>query len=363
MPLDPNSFPSTGNPYIEAARLFYRGYQFLNSLPFGDDAISKKNRRAAKRAGYTRADGYSRGALEAIGAGLRSNFAQYFNPRDNGPRLGIAPAAPQTPLPSQIIVERPPPWNPTGILGDLLKKPRAPSDWERILKMPRNSVPDVVSKVPKPVAVGAGSVAALIIGILWPSKIGDASWDLRYPKRPATRTQPKRKGPSNRRRVKYRRPVVLIPAPPVPQPEPRVQPRPTRTPGPLESPQVVVTPSPVTVPLPSPVPSPSALPWSALAPFALPAAFAALAPQPNRAPRRAPLTDFLSDGLPSPRTNTRTEPQDDCSCSKPSRPKRSKESKCTNKIVRKTTREKDGRLLQTITRELKCPGSSRKRRP
>lgn len=67
------------DPYSTAVRAFIKGVDVLNALPFGGSRIGDRNVAAARDAGYTRQDGYTREQLEQLGAGLRGTFEGYQN--------------------------------------------------------------------------------------------------------------------------------------------------------------------------------------------------------------------------------------------------------------------------------------------
>jgi hypothetical protein len=140
----PDSIPGgdtfTGNPYVEGVRLFVRAVDALDKLPFGDSAIQRANRRAARAAGYTG----DRATLNAIGQGLRTpEFGMQSQDRSQvrpgppsaiaGPPLVVAPrptfpagtvsmptttARPPVPYEPPVYQGPPPPpggWNPSPV--------------------------------------------------------------------------------------------------------------------------------------------------------------------------------------------------------------------------------------------------------
>jgi len=361
---DPNSVPNTGNPYIEAARTFVRAVEWLNSFPFGDSRIQRANRRAARAAGFTG----TRATLNAIGQGLRSNFPTGER-RGPGPPVLYSTAPLPTPGPPPSVFEellrRPP-----GPLDDLLRRPPM-SEVQRILyellRKPVNlpDLPGPVVKSASRAAVGVlGTAASVIGGLLWPSTIGqEPPWE------PPTRAKWPRKGPQARRGRRTRKaprtrpepqpekPPTVKPAttrPPSVRPEPTIDPRAFPVPAPSPGPIPVPTSSPVTIP------SPRALPtWvtSAL-PYALPLGLAAFSSPraPSRSARRSPLTSRQTSALRSPPSG----PPDQCEIQRKRRPRK---RSCTNPIVRTTRTTRGGSKFVTITREIKCPASSRKKLP
>jgi hypothetical protein len=227
--MDPKSVPSTGNPYIEAARLFVRAVQRLNALPFGDSSIQQANRAAARAAGYTG----TRAQLNAIGQGLRSNFPAADR---TGPRL---------PQPGQIVTVSP--WSVAVSARPLPKGPRRrrtprrkparkparkpPRRAPRLPKLPRIPSPDIPpgTRIPRVLPNVLPPVLKVILGVLWPSPIKpDPDW---VP--PPARARPS--GPT-------RRPVVRPSYPPAPaapaerEPSAPPAPRPSAPPAPAAPP-------------------------------------------------------------------------------------------------------------------------------
>lgn len=162
---------------------------------------------------------------------------------------------------------------------------------------------------------------------------------------PAPRTAP-RTSPAPRFTDTLRRVLDVLPSPDrridrlrVPRPVPTRLPSPEITPWiPTPSPSPI-TPTRPSVPLPTP-PNVSVSPT-----FPTP-----FDPPPSLDPKLdlSPNTSFSG---PTSKTRTR-----DCECERPRRRRRG----CTNPVVSRRKREKDGRILITTTREQKCPPSKLK---
>jgi len=370
MTIDANSVPSTGNPYVEAVRLFLRGVEFLDGLPFGASRIKNANRRAAIRAGYRPQDGYTSAQLQAIGQGLRSNFPT-GDPVGPYPLRAIAAAPAPQPAPNA----------PGNVFEELLRKSWEPrgreevlEELERLLKKtftPKGrgpSIPDQMPKrvpIPQRVAVLLPGVLGTILStvglILFPSSIGkEPPWQ----PPPSTR---KGKGPPRRPKVKAPKtrtaPRGLPPVVPK-MPQYRVPSAPSPVRG---QPSIDPKDYPIRIPQPAPVPAPGRIPapkfsLGNLAPFALPAALFANLPSSNlgrRSARVAPagrgLTRIQSTGL-----GLAPQPSDPCEA-KRARERRNRKPSCTNPIVRTTKRTTDGQQFITITRRIECQASSRKK--
>lgn len=252
-------------------------------------------------------------------------------------------------------------------LFDRLIKKAPMSDFERLLhdRPYRAPLPDAGAAAEAVVSVAARAATTVAL-LLWPSSIGEEPpW------------QPPAAGPRTQTRPGPVRPVPApiprrVPLPSSPRPQPRPLPaRPPRQivvpvdwPQSAPQPEAVRMPAPAPAPLPAPStrpapsPSPSAFPISAAFPFFAPSIAPRSATRPQSAPSGRPGRSPLP--IVSPLTRVQpyplTSPSDDrCNCAKPNRERQRK--KCTNPIVSKRTRGN----LQTITRRLQCPVSSRKK--
>jgi hypothetical protein len=245
----------------------------------------------------------------------------------------------------------------------LLKK--APmSDFERLLHDKPFRTPSISA-----VEVGeaAVSTAARAVGaaglLLWPSSIGTESPWMPPPPKPG---QP-RSGPRSRGRPRPPvEPFALpqsVPAQTMPRPLPRTETLSFPAPIANRLPVPVATPAPAARSVPAPAPSPRPTPTAAPRPslYASSFLFAPLA-LGLRAPRNMPRPGRRAVVWPqqsAPLTQTETAPaKSDCDCSKPTRTKRERAKRCTNPVI---SRSRKGDEL-TITRRIKCPASSRKKR-
>lgn len=379
-----------------------------------DSRIESRQIAAARDAGYTG----SRDQLIAIGQGLTTPaFGMQSQDRDQlnvGPRTTVT-VTPTVPLPGAAAPQPiPSPKAPGSVLDDLLRGPvrggggtvlddllRRPvgggfppqpgTVLDELLRRPVGSGipgPDT-SRMPRPLPPIGAAAAALILGVLWPSPIkADPPWQPPPPKIPTAASGPKRRGRARRM------PRGLLPQPVRPPPSPPTGRVVTRTPrmpavmpeirpdiGPISLPAPRPVPtasgpmpstSPVPAPRPMPAPSVRSFPWPSVLPWLMPSPRATTGrnvapgrspvqlpvpiapPQLIGAPNSAGLTRFDVRRVPSTLTSPFGEPpRDDCRCSSSKRKPRKKS--CTNPIVSKRKRTKDGRVLLTTTRELKCP--------
>lgn len=159
-------------PVVDGVRLFVRAVEALDRLPFGDSAIQRANRRAARAAGYTG----DRATLNAIGQGLRTpEFG--MQSQDRG-QLRIGPPTiaetlpvparptfpagtlgnPNLPIPSEPPVYGGPPeppggWNPGPIRGGGTVNPPAPSGpgqyWPLVVgnAVLNATLPDIIKRI------------------------------------------------------------------------------------------------------------------------------------------------------------------------------------------------------------------------
>jgi hypothetical protein len=287
-----------------------------------------------------------------------------------GPIAAPAPppvaAPPSTSVPGipPDILTRPSPGIGTGgsVLDDLLRRPWEPGGYSG-----RVSTPDAV-RLPNLWLPPVTAAAVLLAGLLWPSTIKKDPRGRRV--RPP---KPKKipKGPTKRPRIRRLEPPKPPRIPVQPRPEaPTGRAPDTRWPGPVNLPEIVpnIPPLSLPAPLPVPAPRPAARPLSfpswmpGVLPFVLPM-IGGSSPRPIVSTYRPPAVDSFPGFSPltasSPRVvaSPLTNPfggssNDNCKCTTNRKPRK---KSCSNPIVSKRKRSKDGRNFITTTREIKCP--------
>lgn len=224
--------------------------------------------------------------------------------------------------------------------------------------------PDVIE-----VAAALPPWAKLLLGVFWPSELGDSD----LPDGAIPQPLPIPKGPP-------RRPVIRPPvapafpppdfqAPPRPRPppirKPRIRPRTERDtrvrleeirvtaqripePARIPAPARPASPSPTKIPTPT---TPKVPPWLS-DPLALLLPGLLRQPQPARAPRpiSLPLTPPQQAPLAYPLQLPTRVTADQCQCEQPKR----KRKQCSNPVVRRTKRTRGGRRFVTTTRRIDC---------
>lgn len=404
MAFGPDSVPQTGNPYVEGVRLFLRGVDLLDALPFGDSAIQQANRQAAREAGYTG----TRDQLNAIGEGLR-NAAVFAAGQGGGPgdfnRAGPAarPSAPVASTPPPVASTPPPSSGPSAA--------DQASGFPTSIPLP--NIPGLPSSLPLPPvlagAIGSQILPAIITaGLFWPTAAGQGSDILSVPRprmpggrtrgRRGRRAQPRaqpRGNPFPAAGVKGRGGPVTIS-----RPRAQAMPQPVAVPAKMPpKPKVLaggagikVRVGPIKVSAPGQIPRTVTQRAQAVLtnPYirgllgaAASGLFAGLlspsqtaqrgrVTMPNTGPGTlpaplpvvSPLTALQPQALPYARAQPLAQAavqEQDCSC-RPAR-KRSKKKPCKNPVTTRRSFERDGKRFVTTTKEIKCQASSRKKRP
>lgn len=219
-----------------------------------------------------------------------------------------------------------------------------------------------------------GTLGGILSGVLFPSTTSSTdTWPgTQRPRGPLKR--PRIRVPSMPDPIPQYWPAPKVPSEPQTQPRPRVRPSIDPRNYPIGEPYVgpIELPAPRPIPVPAPTPMPTSPRWFDPLEIIVPLLLAQ--PRPGTTPRYSfptpqpgqpgdqlveipnPLTAGLEQPLPYPSANDR------CDCTK-TRKRKKREKSCSNPIVSKRKRTRDGRMFQTITREIKCPVSSRKKRP
>lgn len=232
-----------------------------------------------------------------------------------------------------------------------------------------------------PTAVLASRIGVLsrvlnpMLGFFWPSSTSstdavsqaEAEAQARKNADPRTPTRGPTTRPNIRTPVRPAPGPTYWPSPRVPdrRPAPRDAPIPRilRDPFPMPQfdPRSVPAPAPIPAPRPTPAPPGSSPTWFD------PLYLVPLLSQPGRTPGRFQFPQTPTSPNPNPAqfeqpfASPMPQPNDRCDCTKTKQ--RKKKDSCSNPIVSKRKRTKDGQLYLTITRRIECQALSKKKLP
>jgi len=241
--------------------------------------------------------------------------------------------------------------------------------WEArgpVPSIPDTMPPPVPVKIPRTIPrVVVGAAARWLnpfVWIFWPSRTADDD----IITQPRTQPRTPSKGPTRRPVIRPRERMIepgwrvhtWFPYEKNPWPQPRTQPQAQPVPAPAPRPAPAPAPRPAPAPGQRPAPSTRTVPAPGTPPWfdpLLPLLLAPLLANPPRVNIR-PLTPNQPAPVEYPPPVPQPQPQpfrsDQCQCTDTKRRKR--KDSCRNPIVSKRKRTKDGRVFQTITRELIC---------